>query len=90
MRDRRTPIVVAVAAVLSIGACSDTRQQQVAGRGQEMMPFDLDTATHAFTPSADGGTQTVTSDDPDDIQQIDLHAWFDAQTSDHGDHARQD
>lgn len=157
MRDRRTPIVVAVAAVLSIGACSDRRQQQVAERGQEVMPFDLDTTTHAFAPSADGGTQTVTSDDPDDTQQIDairdhlrkeaaafergefddpltvhgpdmpgvaqlsagaaridviydgvaagarltyatsdpklieaLHAWFDAQTSDHGDHARQD
>ncbi|MBA3289039.1 MAG: aspartate carbamoyltransferase [Acidimicrobiia bacterium] len=119
------------------------------------MPFDLDATTHAYIPAANGGTQTVTSDDLDADQvalirshlqaeavafasgdfedPVDIHGadmpgvaalsagadridvtyedidagaqivfstddpelvtaildWFDAQTSDHGDHAQQ-
>lgn len=48
------------------------RQAEVAARGQQVMPFDLDRTTHRFTKSATGGVQTVTADDPADAQQIRL------------------
>lgn len=48
------------------------RQAQVAERGADVMPFDLDRTTHVFTDQADGGTQVVTADDPEDAEQIEL------------------
>jgi hypothetical protein len=39
------------------------RQDEVAERGAEVMPFDLDGTTHAFTPQDDGLVQTVVVDD---------------------------
>ena len=74
--------MVAVAAV----ACSSPRiggglladdsiaeqQAQVAERGAEVMPFDLDATTHVFTKTDDGGIQVVTADDPADQRQIEL------------------
>ncbi|MBG0823281.1 hypothetical protein HS048_21350 [Planomonospora sp. ID91781] len=36
------------------------------------MPFDLERTTHRFAKSADGGVQTVTSDDPADAEQVAL------------------
>jgi hypothetical protein len=64
-----------VAAALALAACggsSDDRQAEVAERGAEVMPFDLDATTHRFTKTPDGGVQTVTADDPADQTQIDL------------------
>lgn len=48
------------------------RQAEVARRGAEVMPFDLDATTHTFTPTADGGEQTVTADHPGDVEQVEL------------------
>ena len=71
--------LIALPATLLVAAsgCADssidpTRQEQVAGRGAEVMPFDLDRTTHVFEPLADGGLQTVVADDPTDEGQIRL------------------
>jgi hypothetical protein len=84
-RDRRTRLAwaalgapVVVAAVVGLGGCSDdngdleARQAEVARRGAEVMPFDLDATTHRFTKTDDGGVQLVTADDPDDAEQVAL------------------
>lgn len=70
---RRVIALLAAAAV--IGACGDStgdRQAEVAERGAEVMPFDLDATTHRFTKTPDGGVQTVTADDPTDETQVRL------------------
>jgi hypothetical protein len=48
------------------------RQAEVAERGAEVMPFDLDRTTHVFTARPGGGVQVVTADDPDDAEQVRL------------------
>ena len=48
------------------------RQAEVADRGAQVMPFDLDATTHTFTKTADGGVQVVVADDPTDGDQIAL------------------
>lgn len=63
--------------VLSLSACSQEsapsdRQEEVAGRGAEVMPFDLERTTHVFEPLADGGLQSVVADDPNDREQVTL------------------
>lgn len=67
--------------LLAAAACGDgddgtaadaERQEGVAERGAEVMPFDLDATTHGFEPVADGLVQTVRADDPADTEQIDL------------------
>jgi hypothetical protein len=60
-----------------VAACSPepsgtTRQSEVARRGAEVMPFDLDRTTHVFKPLDDGGIQTVVADDPSDRAQVEL------------------
>ena len=40
-----------------------TRQAEVAERGREVMPFDLERTTHIFKPLPTGGLQQVISDD---------------------------
>jgi hypothetical protein len=69
-----TAALVAVLGLTSCGSSHDLaeRQAEVAQRGTEVMPFDLDTTTHRFEPTDDGLVQTVLSDDPDDAQQISL------------------
>jgi hypothetical protein len=51
------------------------RQAEVAGRGAEVMPFDLERTTHIFEKLPDGGLQQVVSDDMDgeQIQLIRAH-----------------
>jgi len=79
-RSLRT-VAVALAAVLLVGlgyglARSDearsVRLEAVAAAGSEVMPFDLDRTTHVFADVPDGGTQTVTADDPSDTGQVRL------------------
>ncbi|MFI7701506.1 hypothetical protein [Nonomuraea sp. NPDC049480] len=48
------------------------RQAEVADKGKQVMPFDLERTTHRFTKAATGGLQTVTADDPADEQQVKL------------------
>ena len=38
------------------------RQSEVAARGAQVMPFELDKTTHVLDEAADGGRQTVTAD----------------------------
>jgi hypothetical protein len=49
-----------------------TRQEEVAKRGAQVMPFDLEQTMHMFQPLADGGRQTVTAQDPANSTQIAL------------------
>lgn len=69
------------AAVLIVGgaiagaAVSDgdpSRQEIVAQRGAQVMPFSLDATTHVFDATAQGGTQRVVAKDPDDTREIRL------------------
>jgi hypothetical protein len=82
-------------------ACGDddnrgdgSRRDQVARKGQEVMPFDLGATTHQFEPTADGLVETVDADDPGDRAQIRLirrHLAHEAATfraGDYGDPAR--
>jgi hypothetical protein len=67
--------VIAVVGVAVAGCGGDDqteRQAEVADRGEAVMPFDLDATTHTFTHTDDGGIQTVTADDPSDVEQIGL------------------
>lgn len=76
----RTVLVSAAAAIALAGAMAlaagafdgPDRQQVVAERGAEVMPFDLDATTHRFEPTGDGGVETVVADDPADTEQIEL------------------
>jgi len=76
-RCRRAALVAGVLAGAVGPACGGggpaaDRQVQVAERGREVMPFDLDATTHTFTETDAGGVQTVTADDPGDDRQIEL------------------
>jgi len=81
---RRRILVVAAGVAVTAGllaGCSNqddtaSRQATVASRGAEVMPFDLEATTHTFT---------ATTDDPTLVDAV--HAWFDRQVMDHGDHA---
>ena len=61
-------VVVAVAARDDAPKVDGDRQAAVAERGRQVMPFDLDRSTHRFVKTADGGVQTVISDDGDPNQ----------------------
>ena len=51
------------------------RELEVAERGHEVMPFDLDRSTHVFETQPFGGVQMVVSDsnDPQQIKLIQIH-----------------
>jgi hypothetical protein len=70
------PAIFAVGCGIDGGGDRDgalaARQAEVAERGAEVMPFDLDATTHSFTKTDDGGVQVVVADDPDDADQIEL------------------
>jgi hypothetical protein len=46
------------------------RQEQVAARGAEVMPFDLEATTHVFEKAETGGTQKVVADAPGDAGNV--------------------
>ena len=70
--------------LLSLAGCSGSnaqdaasstvteRQEMIATRGVEVMPFDLEQTTHIFEKREDGGLQQVIADDPADEEQIRL------------------
>lgn len=47
-------------------------RDEVAERGRDVMPFDLDRTTHRFGRLPDGGKQTVVADDARDRRQVAL------------------
>lgn len=71
-------VLTAVLALAATGeGCSTNdsmaeQQADVADRGAQVMPFDLDATTHVFTKTDDGGVQVVTADDPADAVQVGL------------------
>jgi hypothetical protein len=62
----------AVLLVTLVSCSNPDRQAEVAERGAEVMPFDLDATTHRFEPTDDGLTETVVADDPSDGDQVAL------------------
>jgi hypothetical protein len=53
-------------------SASGDRQADVATRGAQVMPFDLEQTMHVFQALEDGGLQTVTAKDPANHEQIAL------------------
>lgn len=70
-------ILVVVAAVILLAVIGGSvlpgaRQADVAARGAQVMPFDLDQTTHVFERLDDGGLQSVVADDASNTEQIAL------------------
>ena len=68
-------IVVVIGTAIAIIASGDSsadRQDEIARRGAEVMPFDLDKTTHRYIKRSYGGRQIVVADRPDDRHQIEL------------------
>jgi hypothetical protein len=63
-------VVGVVAGGLALGQTQ--RQEEVAARGAEVMPFKLSTTTHVFTKTPTGGLQRVVAKDRGDSEQIRL------------------
>ena len=63
------------------------RQAEVAERGAEVMPFDLDRTTHRFESRAWGGVQTVVADEPDaeQVRLVRAHLLEEAERFSRGD-----
>jgi hypothetical protein len=77
---RSRGLLTLTAAVL-LASCSSSdddagdlaqRQADVAERGAEVMPFDLEATTHHFEPTGTGVVQTVVADDAADAEQVEL------------------
>ena len=54
------------------GSSGASRQEAVAQRGADVMPFDLERTTHRFSKRPFGGIQTVVADDVTDDEQVRL------------------
>jgi hypothetical protein len=52
--------------------CQETRQEEGAQKGAQVMPFDLEHTTHVFENTDTGGVQKVVADDPTDAEQVAL------------------
>ena len=65
-------VIVLALVVSTVVRDEPSRQEQIATRGAEVMPFDLDATTHVFEPTPTGVVQTVVADDPSDAEQVDL------------------
>jgi hypothetical protein len=76
-RNTRWVLILTIIAVTAAGVAvwlgsSQTRQAEVAAKGRQIMPFDLERTTHRFTKTATGGIQDVVADDPTDADQVRL------------------
>jgi hypothetical protein len=56
----------------SYAQLSEQRSNKVNKLGSQVMPFDLKRTIHTFTSNINGGTQTVTANNPSDSEQIRL------------------
>lgn len=82
--DLTAGLVLTALLALTLAACAGPDEQQIsstataawqaqiATRGVEVMPFDLEQTTHVFEKRDDGGLQQVIADDPGDGEQIAL------------------
>jgi hypothetical protein len=57
---------------VSIAITETSRQETVAERGPDVMPFDLKATTHVFTKTKSGGVQQVIAKNANDTRQIRL------------------
>ena len=46
------------------------RQERVAERGADVMPFELEATTHVYQKTGNGGVQKVVADDPGDAANV--------------------
>jgi hypothetical protein len=77
---RLVAATVVVGTVIAGTGCGDEagddgladRRAEVAERGSEVMPFDLDATTHRFEPTDSGLVETVVADDPGDAENVAL------------------
>ncbi len=53
-------------------ASREVRQEEVALKGSQVMPFDLEKTTHIFEKTQIGGVQKVVADVPTDAEQVAL------------------
>ena len=58
--------------VPTLSMAEASRQEVVAARGADVMPFSLKATTHVFTKTDQGGIQQVVAKDPKDAQQVRL------------------
>ena len=58
--------------VPTLSMAEASRQDVVAARGADVMPFSLKATTHVFTKTDQGGIQQVVAKDPKDAQQVRL------------------
>ena len=72
-------VLAALACVLAVAGFAvfgrddnPIRQEIVAQRGSNVMPFDLTSTTHQFDTTATGAVETVTANSADDTTQIHL------------------
>ena len=65
-------VVALVAVFMTAILPAQTRQEEVAKRGTEVMPFDLEQTTHVFQALEDGGLQKVVVKNPSNQKQIAL------------------
>jgi hypothetical protein len=74
----RSMVVTALAMLLLLGPAqayqkaSKARQEEVAKRGAQVMPFSLERTLHIFAKTRSGGVQQVIAKDPSDTGQITL------------------
>lgn len=54
------------------GRAAPARQEAVAARGGDVMPFDLEATTHHFAPTSSGGVQDVVADAAAPPEQVEL------------------
>ena len=59
--------------LISVSGCvQPTRQAEIAAKGAEVMPFDLEQTMHIFEKNEEGGRQQVIADNAEDSEQIEL------------------
>lgn len=63
-------VITGALAMNPLAQAQTQRQAEVAKRGAEVMPFNLQDTKHVFTPDIDGGTQQVLVKNPFDAEQI--------------------
>jgi hypothetical protein len=84
-------LFVAVAAAFLLGAtpAPSAHQAMVDEQSKHVMPFDLNRTTHVFTPTADGGLQTVLAqvDDATLIAGVRVHLRKEAAAFARGDYS---
>lgn len=65
-------MAVSSVSTASVAAADTARQDAVAERGVDVMPFDLNATTHVFTKTKTGGVQQVVAKSANDAAQIRL------------------